>query len=112
MTTAIFFIICTAVISFTVEREIDPNFNKDWFEIGFVTPSSDTQDFILKNHSGDISFRYVLQSEGKIILEETVSVGNGEMLTVHPDTAGLQKPYTLSVFPENDPKKSESLTRK
>ncbi len=110
--TAILFIVSSVTIAAIVNRELDPNYKKDWFAIGFVSPNEDTSDFILANHSPDTAFRYTIQSKGVTLSEETFQAGTGETVTIHPDNTNLPKPYTISVFPENNPKKSESLTRK
>ncbi len=112
LTTALLFILCAMVISFLVEKQLDPNRGKDWFAIGFVSMNGDTPDFTMANHSPDTAFRYTIRSGGKTISEEAFTIKTGETRTMHPDTAALPKPYMLSVFPENNPKKSQSLTRK
>jgi hypothetical protein len=110
--TALLFILCAVVISYLVEGQLDPNQRKDWFAVGFVTLLDNTPDFTITNHSPDTAFRYTIRSGGKTISEEAFTIGTGETRMMHPDNTVLPKPYTLSVFPENNPKKSESLTRK
>ena len=110
--TAIAFIVSSIAIAFIVNRSLDPNYQKDWFAIGFVSPSGDTPDFILENHSSEHSFRYTVTSGGKILTDQPIEASNGEAISIHPNNTDLPKPYTISVFPENNPKKSESLTRK
>ncbi len=112
LSTAFLFILCSSVISFLVDKQLDPNYKKDWFAIGFISLSGDTPDFILTNHSVDTAFRYEVQSKGKTLSEGTFTTEKGETRTIHPDNTALPKPYTISVFPENNPKRSESLTRK
>ena len=112
LTTAILFIICTAVLSFIVRKDLDPNYEKDWFSIGFMTLQGDTPDFIIENHSSEESFHYDINSKGKTLSEGSFSVKKGESLDIHPENIRLKAPYTITVSPENDPKKSESLTRK
>jgi hypothetical protein len=112
ITTAILFGISTLVLSFIVNRELDPNYHKDWFAIAFVTPDGNDPDFVIANHSPTQSFHYTLQSNGKILTDEPIIVKTGETLTIHPGRTELAKPYTISVSPENDARKSQSLTRK
>lgn len=112
LTASILFILCAMAISFRVERQLDPDLGKDWFAIGFVSPADAAPDFVMMNHSADTAFRYTIRSGGKTLSEETFTMGRGETRMIHPDNTALPKPYTLSVFPENDPKRSESLTRK
>lgn len=112
LTTALFFIVCTFILAFVVTRDLDPNHEKDWFAIGFMTLHGDTPDFVIENHSSEESFRYTIQSKGKILSEESLIVKKGESLDVHPENIRLPLPYTISVFPENDTKRTESLTRK
>lgn len=108
----IIFMISSTTIAFIVQKELDPNYKKDWFTIGFITLSNDSADFILTNHSSTDTFRYTISSGGKIKIEDSFTVENGQTLSVHPDNTDFPKPYTVSVFPENDTKKSQSLTRK
>lgn len=110
--TAIAFIVSSIAIAFIVNRSLDPNYQKDWFAIAFTSPAEDTPDFIIANHSADTTFHYTIQSGGKTLSDEHFLIDKGETLTIHPDNTDLPKPYTISVFPENNPKKSESLTRK
>jgi len=112
LTTVLLFIICTSVLSFIVKRDLDPNYRKDWFAVGFITLEGDTPDFVIENHSSEELFRYTIQSGGKIFSDEAFTVQKGTSLDIHPENIRLSSPYTLSVFPEIDPKKSESLTRK
>jgi hypothetical protein len=110
--TTLLFILSAGTISFLVERELDPNYEKDWFAIGFITLESDTPDFIIENHSSEESYRYTIQSKGEILVDTPFSVKKGETLEMHPENMDLETPYMITVFPESDPKRSESLTRK
>jgi hypothetical protein len=114
LATAVLFGISTLVLSFIVNREIDPNYRKDWFAIAFVTPDSETPDFVIANHSPEQSFRYTIESRGKTLIDELITARTGETLTIHPGRTELEltEPYTVSVSPENDARKSQSLTRK
>lgn len=112
LTTAILFIVCASILSFIVERDLDPNYEKDWFAIGFMTLSGDAPDFIIENHSQEESFRYTIRSGGQTLSDSSFTAKRGESLDIHPENESLPTPYTITVFPENDPKKSESLTRK
>ena len=109
---AFLFILCGGILFFIVNRDLNPDYDKDWFAIGFIHPADDAPDFTLYNHSSNTAFHYTLKSSGKIITEDSFSLNKGESLDIHPNNTNLPKPYTLSVFPENDTKKIESLTRK
>ncbi len=112
LSVTILFVVSSVSIAFIVNRNLDPNFQKNWFAIGFVSLSSDAPDFILENHTPEHAFRYSITSGGKTLTNEPIDVTAGQTVSVHPDNTDLPKPYTISVFPENDTKKSESLTRK
>ncbi|MGB5018357.1 MAG: hypothetical protein WBO66_01365, partial [Candidatus Moraniibacteriota bacterium] len=92
--TAFLFILSTMVISFIVDKQLDPNYQKNWFAIGFVSPSGDTPDFILENHSSEHSFRYTVTSGGKILTDQPIEASNGEAISIHPNNTDLPKPYT------------------
>ena len=112
LTTATLFILSAGTISFLVERELDPNYKKDWFAIGFMTLESDAPGFIIENHSSEESYRYTIRSGGAILADTPFSVKKGETLEMHPENIDLETPYMITVAPESDPKRSESLTRK
>lgn len=112
LSTMFLFLVSALTIAFIVNRELDPNDGKDWFAIGFIDPDSDSPDFMLANHSPDTAFHYTIQSKSMPISDDTFGAGKGETVTIHPDNTNLSKPYTISIFPENNHKKLESLTRK
>lgn len=112
LTTVMLFILSAGAISFLVERELDPNYKKDWFAIGFISLEGDTPDFIIENHSSEESYRYTIRSGSEMLADTPFSVKKGEALEMHPENIDIEIPYMITVFPESDPKKSESLTRK
>ena len=67
------------------ERELDPNYQKDWWVLSFAAPENKASfDFTVENHSAATEFRYKVVVGKETLLEETFQAASGATTTITP----------------------------
>lgn len=67
------------------ERELDPNYQKDWWVLSFAAPEDqESFAFTIENHSATTEFHYQIVADKKTLVEETFQVASGTTGTITP----------------------------
>ena len=96
------------------DRELDPNYQKNWWTIAFVEPDTPSSlDFVLENHTLSNTFIYEIWSENALLETQTVEIPSGHNTTIlvsNHDALDTKK--TIRVWPANQPGNVYSLYRR
>ncbi len=103
------------------DRELDPDYQKNWWTLSFATPNApDDLRFTITNHTPNTAFTYRVTS-GTVALETqdiTIPQGTQKIITPGPtqieapgDAAHASAKREIRVWPTGSPQKSFSIYR-
>lgn len=106
----VLFVVSSAFLSWKIDRDLDPDYGKEYWVIAFEERDA-LSGFFIENHSDEAKFTYAVSGGGKEIASGIVPVARGERRIVDlsvPDMAGR---VTVTVEDGQGKKKSIYLER-
>lgn len=105
LVTSVLFVIASGFLFFSVDRELDPDLNKNWWTVSFDSRASDSTDFTVENHSLSDRFTYIVTRNRETVDAGELSVARGARKTVSPIVPVLPGRTTVSVSSSDGTKK-------
>lgn len=84
-------------LSFSVNRDLDPDDGKNWWAIGFEDPKSTSLSFFIDNHADGTPFSYAI-TQGKTIIDSgTIDITKGRTERISIPTPANPGKTTITV---------------
>ncbi len=92
------------------DRELDPNYQKNWWTLAFATlPAPSNLSFIITNHTNTESFTYTVKNDSALLETQEIHVPRGASRVIQPeyireksDTTEIPVRREISAWPTND----------
>jgi hypothetical protein len=81
------FILSSAYLLAIGNKFNDLNFGKDWWVVYFANPKDNDWNFVIENHSDNVSFHYTILKDKEKVFEGDAKVENGKTDIIKPDFA-------------------------
>lgn len=100
------FAVSSAFLFWQNEQALDPNENKNWWVLSFMTPEkTNSLDFVVENHGPQATFQYQITANKRMYVEGTFVLKNGETKTVTPDIGAPADTRTTIAVTKDQEKK-------
>jgi hypothetical protein len=92
-------------LSFTVERNLDPDAGKNWWALAFDSPKSESLSFFIENHGSGTGFSYAVLQDKATLDTGTIDIAKGARKDIFvPAEAGTGR-ITVTVTDASGKKK-------
>jgi hypothetical protein len=93
------------------DRELDPDYKKNWWTLAFADPNIRDNRFIIVNHTSTETFAYEIKNDSETIESRVITVPSASERTITPESP-LGETAAIRVWPTNQPNHVFSLYRK
>lgn len=90
-------------LSYVSKKQMDPNYQKNWWVLSFDNPKDNSLSFTIENHSNNNNFHWQILSEKTVVNQGDVTIKLGESKTIPatlPDTAGKKTTVVVTAGEE------------
>lgn len=110
----------TAFLFMKNDRELDPNYQKNWWTLAFSRlPASSDLSFIITNHTKTDRFTYTLKNDTSTLETKEVSIPQGTSRIIQPeyspqesDSMEIHTKQEISAWPTDSPQNIFSIYQK
>ncbi len=110
----------TAFLFMKNDRELDPNYQKNWWTLAFSRlPASSDLSFIITNHTKTDRFTYTLKNNTVTLETKEISIPQGTSRIIQPafvpsgaNETESHVPQEISAWPTNSPQDTYSIYQK
>ena len=81
---SVLFIASSFWLFYQNNKQTDLNLNKNWWEIYFIDPKSDSLDFIIENYSNEIDFHWEVLAGKEKIKEGDTKIEKSKKTEINP----------------------------
>jgi hypothetical protein len=81
----VFIFISLIYLSYIGEKQLDPNWHKNWWVLSFENPKDNSLNFVIENHSDKNNFHWQVSSDDDKILEGDEKIQKGEVQKIAPE---------------------------
>ncbi len=101
----VLFVVASGVLFSNVDRNIDPNIDKNWWTLAFESRETENSDFTVENHSSTTRFTYTVTRDNAVLKTGVISIAKGALRTVYPALPASPGRTTVSVVGDDGSKK-------
>ncbi len=93
-------------LSHISQKQMDPDYQKNWWTLSFDDPKDNSVNFVIANHSSQKTFHWKIMINKKTIKEGDLEVETGKTRTVPVSSANIKdSKITISVTDQENNKK-------
>lgn len=93
-------------LSLVSQKQMDPDYQKNWWTLSFSAPKNDSVDFMIANHSPQKTFHWKIIINKETIKEGDFEIETGKTRTVPVSSANIKdSKITISVTDQENNKK-------
>lgn len=83
------FLLSSLWLSYISQKQMNPDYQKDWWTLSFDSPKSSSLDFVITNHSKGSNFHWQLLAGTTSLKEGDVSLqpGQNKTVSISPEVA-------------------------
>ncbi len=105
------FVVSAAFLSWKIDRDLDPDYGKEYWVIAFEERGELSSGFFIENHSDEAEFTYTVSGGGETLASGTVPIARGEKRIIDLSASDIAGRVTITVEDGQKKKKSIYLER-